>query len=151
MQPSPAKRKTIQTHIVQICGVRRRGPNPSRLSRELQTKTKTWWSLTFPETSLFWLCAGSTLRQLFFQLSDSLITQLSIWLRTQRGSAVRTPRAAEPEGEREVWRERVQGRFAHAWRRPRARARARARAPSPSPNVHFWSFRSLLRGLSIFR
>ena len=40
---------------------------------------------------------------------DELMTEEEMfdWLRTQRGSAVRTPRAAEPEGEREVWRERV--------------------------------------------
>ena len=42
------------------------------------------------------------------------------WLRTQRGSAVRTPRAAEPEGEREAWRERFLGRVAYAWPKPQA-------------------------------
>ena len=61
-----------------------------------------------------------------------------------RGSAVRTPRTAEPEGEREVRREREQGRFPHAWRNPRAPSPPEPRAPSPEPQctllytfVHF--------------
>ena len=41
------------------------------------------------------------------------------------GPAVRTPRAAEPEGEREVWRERLRGRVYHAWPNP----------PSPEPRA----------------
>ena len=64
----------------------------------------------------------------------------SNWLRTQRGSAVRTPRAAEPEGEREVWRERVEVWFSNAWRKPRAPSpEPEPRAPSPEPRAPMYT------------
>ena len=56
------------------------------------------------------------------------------------GPAVRTPRAAEPEGEREVWRERLRGRVFHAWPKPRAPEPPRGTLLNV-PEVHFNSQR----------
>ena len=61
-----------------------------------------------------------------YHLQHNLLSWRIVGCGPNGGPAVRTPRAAEPEGEREVWRERFQGRVVYAWLRPRTRARARA-------------------------